>query len=220
MNAETSSREEEILNDLKAKYQKQGFEFILQPAPSDLPVFFKGIRPDALARKGSEEVVIEVKSRKNSLSKTIAIDFFSKEIPKHRGWRFELVLVDESQAGADRDAEPNLIDMKRELERITSLYDQKDLKLALVLAWALLEACARKLSFTNSKNEPKRYMPRTVVEALVSDGFITDEQAQVLTTLAVSRNRLVHGFTNIEVGDFELHRLIELLQQLVDEAQS
>jgi REase_AHJR-like len=214
MNAEVTTREAEILDEVKARYIKAGFDFIANPKDVDLPDFLNGLKPDAIARRPNESVAIELKLPKNSQTRRNLIEFFSSEVPKHKGWKFELVLVDQSRLGLDSELEPDEKGLKTQLAKVISLYESNDLNLALIVGWALLEAFARRISLTSEGDEPKRYKPRSVIEALVSDGFITDSQGDSLSLLSVSRNRVVHGFSKTVVTPLELGPLIEILKQL------
>lgn len=214
MNTEVTSRETEVLEEVRARYLDAGFEFIAEPHVDDLPAFLKGRRPDAIARRLNENVAIELKSPQTSQSRRDLIAFFSNEIPKHDGWKFELVLVDRSNQGLDSELEPDAEGRKVQLAKVESLYRKDDLNLALILGWALLEAFARNLSLTSNGGEPKRYKPRSVIEALVSDGFLNDTQGEHLSMLSVSRNRLVHGFSKTKVDKEQIRLLIDILNQL------
>jgi hypothetical protein len=220
MNAEVTSREAEVLEEAKARYVKAGFEFIVDPEIEDLPAFLNGRKPDAIARRLNESVAIELKLPKNSATKRDQIAFFSSEVPKHLGWSFELILVDQSSLGLDSELEPDKNGLKSQLNQVIALFGKDDLNLALILGWGLLEAFARKLSLNSAGQEPKRYKPRSVIEALVSDGFISDQQGENLSLLSVSRNRIVHGFSKTKVTQDDVLQLIDILKQLDKEENS
>jgi REase_AHJR-like len=220
MNADVITRETELLDEIKEKYLKQGYEFIVHPDGQDLPPFLSGNKPDAIARRLNENVAIEIKLPDVTQSQKKLISFLSKEVPKHKGWRFELVLADKSKLGLDSALEPDKIGLVQQLAKVQVLANDNDLNLALILGWALLEAYARKLTLTAEGHEPKRYKPRSVIEALVSDGFVSDEQGQSLAVLSVARNRIVHGFSKTIVTPNDVNKLIEILQHLNNEVNT
>lgn len=63
MAIQTANVERERLLQLAEEYRGQGYEVSFQPNPDDLPDFLKTYRPDLVARRGDEAVIIEVKSR-------------------------------------------------------------------------------------------------------------------------------------------------------------
>jgi hypothetical protein len=218
MNAQVVTREQEVLSELRTRYESQGYEFISEPKGKDLPAFLEGNSPDAIASSAKEKVVIEIKVSTSSAKDNALAKFFATEIPKHPGWKFELIVAEKQGGGADKDAEPSLRGLRDELGKVQELVSEGDGKLALVTGWALLEALTRRLARPELSDSPKRYLPKSVIEILASDGFIDDSETLALSKLVVSRNRLVHGFSNIEVGAAEVSNLISILERLVDEA--
>ncbi len=65
-------REKKRQQAVAREYRKKGYEVILEPGPSALPLFLAGFRPDLLARNENETVVIEIKSQE-TLSKSRAM---------------------------------------------------------------------------------------------------------------------------------------------------
>jgi REase_AHJR-like len=218
MNDTTISREQEVLEDLKQRYLARGFEFLVEPESSDLPDFLQGQRPDAIAKSKDEKIVIEIKSSPSGVSENARARFLATEVPKHQGWKFVLVSLDSYSGGSDRTAEPDIAGLRLELGKVRDLFAKGELQLTVVVGWALLEALTRRLARPELSETPKRYKPRSVIELLASDGFIEDEDVRVLSEIAVSRNRLVHGFTQIELVKNQLSHLVEMLQRLVEEA--
>jgi hypothetical protein len=217
MNETLETRETEVLERLRQSYVGRGYEFLIEPTGEDLPDFLRGKRPDAIARSPQEKIVIELKSTR-SKSRDPALSFFASEVPKHAGWKFQLVILDEESGGADRDAEPSDPELREQYSKITSFVRDGDNKTALILGWSLLEALARRLSFSESSGTPKRYKPQSVIEKLISDGFVEDHESDLLRRLAVSRNRLVHGFTRVTINKEDMSVFGEILNRLVNEA--
>lgn len=62
MTASTVNLEREELLKIAEQYRNQGYEVVFQPSPEDLPDFLKNFRPDLLARRENEAVIVEVKS--------------------------------------------------------------------------------------------------------------------------------------------------------------
>jgi uncharacterized protein YutE (UPF0331/DUF86 family) len=112
-------------------------------------------------------------------------------------------------------SEPDVQQLRAELKKITSLAESGDHKAALVLAWALLEAVTRRLILNRQFGEPKRYLPRTIIETLVSEGLAEDEIGDQLLKLADTRNRLVHGFTRLDVDKKDVDFLVQFIRTLM-----
>lgn len=215
MNEVLVTREQEFIGQLKRKYTLMGYDFIEQPNEEQIPDFLSNALPDAIAKKGSEGIVFEVllagKSEKNSAT----ANFLAREIPKHPGWKFELIVLDGSSVDDDANYDLGANDFKRELERVAKLVEGGDYKLAVVAGWALLESLKRFLTSNSKDKSVKRYKPSVVVEALVSEGLINDEEGENLRNIAYIRNKLVHGFVNVVVQKKDALFLNSIIETLI-----
>ena len=207
----------DVLERLRKQYESRGYKFLTEPDRADIPKFLEGYIPDAIAIGTDEKVIIEVKSTEQSASQSAAVRFLASEVPKHKGWRFDLVVTDTSTKAGDLSLEPDVHQLRAELEKVTASAESGDHKVALVLAWALLEAVTRRLILNNRIGEPKRYLPRTIIETLVSEGFAEDEVGDRLQKIADMRNRLVHGFTRLEVEKKDVDFFIQFIRTLMAE---
>jgi hypothetical protein len=124
-----------------------------------------------------------------------------------------LVVAETADKRGDTVAEPDAGQLRMELDKVRKFLAAGDNKVALVVAWALLEAVTRRLILNQQAGEPKRYLPATIVETLVSEGFVDDEDR--LLRLSRARNRLVHGFTRIDVEDDDMQFLVGIIETLI-----
>jgi hypothetical protein len=205
--------ERDTLEKIRLKYEREGYKFIVEPQPKDIPAFLEGFIPDAIAVGADENVIIEVKSTRGSADSSAAARFLANEVPKHPGWRFDLVIAEIMDRHGDTHAEPDKRQLHAELDSLKVLRRAAGDKVALVIAWGLLEAVTRRLYLNQQAGEPKRYLPTTIVETLVSEGIVDDEDR--LLRLAKSRNQLVHGFTGIEVEETDMQFLIGVMEELL-----
>src|SRR4051812_28875676 len=93
MNDTGQQTEREVLSRIRPRYEAEGYRFVVQPGDDQLPEFLRGVQPDALAIKGDGGIVIEIQLSNRSARRSAVVDFFAGEVPKHAGWRFELVLA-------------------------------------------------------------------------------------------------------------------------------
>lgn len=220
MNESLITREQEVLGRLKRKYIELGYNFVEQPIGKQVPDFLANAMPDAIATRGSENIVFEVLSTGKSASSNATAKFLASEIPKHPGWKFELVLTDAASGGDDASFDLRAEDFVGEFEKVNQLVKQKDMKLAIVSGWGLLESLKRFLTLKPSAGAAKRYRPSTVIESLVSEGLIEDEEGEKLSEISLLRNRLVHGFANVDVQSGDAEVLTTVLKKLVGLAEN
>jgi hypothetical protein len=82
------------VQELAQEYQDRGYQVTVGPEPGQLPEPLARFRPDLVARKSDDAVVVEVKPR-GSLSDP-ELQKLAKIVREQPGWRFELV---SSEAG-------------------------------------------------------------------------------------------------------------------------
>ena len=215
MTNNTETLEMDVLDQLRREYERKGYKFLLEPRADKLPSFLKGFAPDAIAIGDSENVVIELKSTKSSADQSAAVKFLAREVPKHKGWRFQLVIAEKQFDGSDASAEPDEKQMCAEFEKVKDFAESGEYNVALITGWALLEAITRKLVLTQKSGEAKRYLPRTVVETLVSDGLLEDDVGTRLLAIANVRNRIVHGYTGLTTQRSDIETLIVAIEKLL-----
>jgi hypothetical protein len=220
VNVTSEQLEHEVLERVRPSYEREGYRFVVKPRPSELPSFLGGRTPDALASRDGDNVLIEVKSPSSSAEQKALVRFLATEVRKHPGWRFDLIVAEKQLAAADVEFEPSPAELRSELARIDELIEHGNSKAALPLAWGLLEAVARRLVLDARRGEARRYMPSSVVEALVSDGYLDDKDGKRLFEIGRLRNLVVHGFARIHVRGSEVRFLSKVVRALIDEVSA
>ncbi len=90
----TANIERERLLKIAEEYRDRGYEISIHPNSEDLPDFLRNYRPDMIARREDDAVVIEVISRFSlNSSSTQYLQNLAQVIEQHSGWRFELVMT-------------------------------------------------------------------------------------------------------------------------------
>src|ERR1051325_5880426 len=198
-----STTEAEILQNLRAEYEQEGFEIFLQPRPPVVPAFLKDFQPDAIARRGNRHVVVEIVG---SSSNNTSIARLADAIRAHPGWELRVVLAQPvTTAGAlERQSSEAVADAMHEVGR---LLETGQYRAALLMAWSSFEALARSLMFDEFQ---KPQSPGRLVSLMAQEGYLTPSEADQLRLLSEKRNTLIHGGlqTAVEKSDIELFRSI------------
>lgn len=123
MNLENTLRAEKLV---AKRYENDGYAVMTEPPPSAIPFPLGAYTPDLIAVKGDEHIVIEVKSPgANINSKNFGE--IANAIHAHKGWRFVLVTVSDSDLlvrSAVRDANLTMASVREhllELDRLLKL---------------------------------------------------------------------------------------------------
>jgi hypothetical protein len=194
-------REEQFIERLRARYQDQGFDFIVRPESATLPDFLRSYTPDALAQKPGLNVAIEVKNRQSSSAER-ALKDIRQLFDGHPDWQFHVYFMgDPLQRVSIPAASPAAV--RTRINEVRALMSQGHHRPAFVMAWSLLEAAlrARDAEATSSARTPG-----TVVQTLAMSGLIEPDLERRLRGLIDLRNQIVHGDIAIEpsIADVEL----------------
>jgi len=210
--------ERQRLERIADEYRSRGYDVLVEPLGPELPPFLGNHRPDLIARKGDEGLVIEVK-HSPAEGESTEIGWLAERIRCEPGWR--LVVVAQSPAEelvpGERLSLLSDAEVEQHLNEASRLLASGQQEAALLLAWASIEAQLRQ--------EAKREdipLPRpdtlTLLRQLVSHGLVDRDEHNLLTSAFRARSAVAHGFQ--PPGDIEpiVHTLLDLSANLRREA--
>ena len=201
--------QDRFLDRLRSQYEAQGFEFVTQLNQVDLPAFFAGYQPDAVALKLGQNVAIEIKSQDASSSKR-NLEQIRKLFEGHPDWRLSVAYMGSGTPSVTiPTAEPEAILWR--VKEARALRDQGFRQAALVMAWSLLEAT---LQAMDNAAEAKPRTPGTVLQTLSMIDLISPDNERRARDLINLRNSIVHGDVSVEPSAED----IDLLLGVVEEA--
>jgi uncharacterized protein YutE (UPF0331/DUF86 family) len=214
----TATIERERLLKLAEEYCEKGYKVWFHPNLEDLPDFLKNYRPDMIARRGKEAVVIAVKSRASlDLYSTQYLRSLAQVVEKHPGWRFELVMTNPENDMYFPQAEGSL--QKHEIEsglqaarQLTAQHPES----AFLYLWSLVEATLRLVAEKEQLNLP-RFDPLYLVKRLATEGVIAKSEYQLLMNARSLRNATAHGFKTTQITQNYVYDLIETTDRLLRE---
>jgi len=203
--------EEQVLEQLRPRYEALGYTFVAHPDPSTLPAFMTGYIPDAIASRTGDHIAIEVKGSA-ALGLSESVGRIRKLFVEQPDWKFTVVYGGEDPGLAidipvtRRDA------LLEEAKAIEQLLDSGFIKPALVMTFALLEATLQTMVVT-SERRPRR--PDTVIQTLAMNGLIGSAQELQLRQLVALRNRVVHGDMRIDVSRADVQAALDTVLELL-----
>ena len=207
MNEEAT--EFDVLQQLVPELEAEGYEVFLHPNRPLLPGFLRDYAPDAIARRGDKNLVIEVfrKSPDSEQKAERIVSLFKGQ----DDWELRVVWI--TPSGPARTVQPQTrsIIRKRTTE-ISELTNGGHFGPALLLAWATLEAVGRLLA---SSQFQRPQTPGRLVQVLASEGYITPTEADHLRLLAEKRNKLIHGELQTRITKSEVSRFADILAMMV-----
>lgn len=194
------------------RYRSNGYEIQLDAAPF-MPAQLGNYRPDFLARKGTENIAVEVKSRA-ALGQRPELQRVAEVLRCVPGWRLDVAFLEEKSP----PAEQRLLAAHEIRERLGAAAqvasDTQDFGGAILLLWTCLEALLRSHL---GEEGAKPQGPARLVKLAYSAGIIDDEEMEFLGALAEIRNEIVHGLEpSITVDLKSVKRAAELATTLLE----
>jgi uncharacterized protein YutE (UPF0331/DUF86 family) len=183
----------------------------VQPRPPHAPTFLGDFIPDAIAIGHGKNIVIEVK-RSGSLGDPQLQELAAK-FKNQSEWELKIILISPT-------ASPSILPLQSSqaiqgtIGEITQLRDTNAIRSAFLLAWATLEAEARRL-MPNQFGRPQT--PGRIVQILGQEGYLTPDETDRVRALADIRNRLMHGDLSVGISRDDLDQILSLLSQLAQQ---
>jgi uncharacterized protein YutE (UPF0331/DUF86 family) len=214
----TTSQERERLLNIANEYRDKGYEVEFQPSPEDLPDFLKNYRPNLIARRQDEAVVIEVASR-HSLNDYSSqyLSNLAQIVEQNPTWRLDLVMTNPEEVLNLSKPKDSLQKQEIEFQLLgVRKLAQQHLESALLYAWSLVEATLRlvveneKFSFQSSNS------PSYLIKLLVTEGVISREEYELLMNALSLRHTIAHGFKTTQLTPNSVYSLIDITEQLLE----
>jgi uncharacterized protein YutE (UPF0331/DUF86 family) len=212
-NAENGSG---ILDQLRAAYEQRGFSFVVEPGSQTLPDFLGSYRPDAIAQKEGENVLIEIIRRQRSPWEQPLADVRGR-IAGHKGWKLNIVYAMERPEDLIVIPIPRLDTLKQQIAEVEALEAGGHHRAAFVLSWSVLEAVLNRVK----ESGPHRIRTAgQVVHTLTMDGHISAATDRKLRELSDLRNRIVHGDFDADASGEDVEQVLAAINEaLVEETQ-
>lgn len=189
MNIDSSSAVRSAADDLR----KQGYVVTIEPEPSTIPFDLRQYRPDILATRDNENLIIDIKTR----GKHRSIERY-KEIAEivgsHENWRFMLSTVDETlpsgYVSVESSANPEVLN--RMLNKLEALLSSENHALVLPYLWSVYISAMR-MAGARASVPIDATSDHSVLNYMYSLGEISGDEYELAKTFLMLRNKAVHS---------------------------
>ena len=196
------------LDRMEPHWRRQGYTVLRDPRQQDLPAFLGHHFPDAIATGRTPGLIIEVIDGTRPAAAT-RIEQIKSLLSRHPEWRLEIVYAT-SEAGPVTPATAEIVDAS--LMEAAELIERAP-RAALLLAWAALEAKARR---AQPELQDRMMSTATMVDLLVTTGLVLPDSEPLLRELGTLRNRIAHGDLSLTPTRQQVGNLIALVRSLPD----
>ena len=194
MNNITQSLYEQRIESTAQELLANGYKVSIEPLVADLPFELGGYRPNLIATKDAEGIVLEIQTTLNRLS----VDRFqdiSERVATHHGWRFLLITLDDTSEQilpSSGNELPSWHELNTRLVTLNMLIEDLLFEPAILYLWSILEAAFRKRSI--AQNLPiSRFPTKQLLNHTFSSGEISISEFDLFKTSLEIRDKISHG---------------------------
>lgn len=204
------------IKDIAQEYKEKGYEVFVEPSIGQMntfPLHLNNYRPDLVAMKDGDNVIIEVKSSEDK-SSFKNLEDIANRINEYDNWRFELVLTNSKNDNIAFSGNSIIDDntIKERLYTVKELSRKNSLTSAFLLAWSALEGELRKKYFNiNKEDKIKTTSIANLIKHAYSLGVISHSSLMNLQTLTNKKNNLIHGF-EVEISKEDITNIIDCIE--------
>ncbi len=173
--------------------RKQGYAVVVEPDPTAIPFDLQQYRPDILATRGDENLIIEIKTRGEHRS-VERYQEIAEIVGSHENWRFMLSTVNEleplDQSSVGDQANPQ--SLNRMLSKLDLLLSSENYDLALPYLWSVYISAMRIVG-QRADVPIDITSDRSVLNYMYSLGEISSDEYESAKTFLALRNKAVHS---------------------------
>lgn len=212
MNMLTQSRAERLI---AKRYEEHGYVVIPEPPVSAIPFSLGKYKPDILAVKDGEHVLVEVKSPGARVNSDIYF-WVDRQVQQHPGWRFMLVTVAEDELRKANEIEiegPTIQLIQQRLDRLRAWLETPDSPGVLFpQLWVAFASALRHLAKREGV-ETDGLTDLSLINKTYSEGLTSIDEATSAKRFLKLRNESVHSLDpHIEKKDCEeLYQMTETI---------
>ena len=207
---------EESLDVIRKDFEKKGYRFVFNPSSSELPIFLQHYRPDAVAIKENDKIIIEINALRDEKKRKIPVSALAKQIPPDSEWRYLLVNVGHNPNHVMDLPRLKKTEIDAALQEIKQLVALNLTRPAMLELWSLFEALSRRIYPSDIRFSLRPLSPIQIVERLAMEGDLDKIEAQKMRELISVRNSLAHGNLGIQVGKKDIDFMIILAEKIND----
>ena len=216
MKNQLQSLQEQKIQSTAQELLDNGYNVSIEPPISDLPFELGGYRPNLIATKDEEGIVLEIKTSLNRLS----VDRFqdiAERVATHHGWRFLLITLDDTSdkiLPLSGDELPSWKELNTRLINLDALIQGSLYEPAILYLWSILESALRKRAIF--QNLPIwRFPTKQLLNHTFSSGEISIAEFDLFKICLDLRNQVANGIvTSIDPdllasANSSIHTLVE-----------
>ena len=195
-------------------YRDKGYDVLIAPQGDQLPDFLQAFRPDLIAHKGAEHIVVEVRMR-GRVSDLPQVNELAKVVRNEVGWKFELFLLGPENSFFMNGASLFTVEeIRLKIKEVAFFVESGHLEAAFLMGWSLVEAILRVLAVKEGI-EGETATPDYLLKQMTFEGIIARETYHELKHAQKTRDAIAHGFKSSQLTVETVQELIDLIDEVL-----
>jgi hypothetical protein len=219
MNMTNGYRSERLI---AKRYEEQGYVVAIEPPASAFPFPLGNYKPDILATKGDDKLIIEVKSA-GAGSNPDAYFHLDQEVQRHPGWKFLLVTVSDADLQEQASGKTHSVDLAKiqeYLRNIDQVAEKPELAILLLPGlWTAYMSALRLLAWHDGI-DGESYSDLSFLNKTYTLGLLSYDEYESSKRLMKLRNHALHNLERLETfGDWkQLRQMVDAMLQRLNVA--
>lgn len=191
------------------EYRDAGFEVVMLPDDTQLPIFLHGTHPDLLAQSLEENVVVEIKAIRD-LRGSEDVSELARRVTNHPGWRFELITIRTPKADVSERPRWDNRMAKARLDEAKKLAGSGHTEAAYLLGYAAVEAILFSWALSWGGVSAKQHTALAIAKRMVVSGALSHRDLVRFESLSNKRNAVAHGIAGTKLLASDVRTLLAL----------
>jgi hypothetical protein len=211
---DSDSQERREVHAIARRYRTEGYTVRLPGMGEQAPAFLGDIRPDLIAERDDDRVVVEVK-RSDSVRGANDVTDIAERVAREQGWRFELVaLPPVTTTTFSPDAAIDVL-----ISRVRGAVDAGLMDVAYVYASACLESLLLQLGLSHGLKVRDAGL-KAVARQLAFEGILSSDLTRQIARVGERRDQLMHFASHPAPSSDEIEEALSLANQVLQESHT
>lgn len=201
------------LDQIRGELEQDGYDVIIRPRRETMPPELQAFAVDLIARRGTQTVIVEVKSS-DAIAQSDELARLASAIESLQGFELRLEVLGSEPDQTHPETREALVDR---LHSVRQLAKSERLDAALLVGWAAFEGALRVIaSESGTVDVGEQVAASALVRELISEDFLPAAWLPEVDRIRQVRSRVAHGF-DADIQSEDVKRLIEMSAYLLED---
>lgn len=197
------------------KFEQDGYIVTIEPEVSLIPFDIYGYRPDLLAVKGDEKVIVEIKRSRSKVNSDLYLRV-AEAVSRHPGWSFKLVTLPEDFEKKSFRNFARLDQIQRTIDKVDKFLKRPGSEEFVIFTLWNAYVYALLLRIEDNSDPKNWRSDLSILNTAYSQGVINFEELNKAKRFLEFRNFAAHN-VDLETSRLEIMEFLQQTKKLVTE---